>query len=184
MENNNLWAPWRFEYLKSLGEKEAQGIDGAGGAEAEGCFFCRYWGEPEHDKANLVLWRGRRCMVVFNLFPYTAGHLLIAPIEHIGTMQDLDHETMLEIMVLARDAQLVLAEAISPHGYNVGININRCAGAGLPDHIHLHLVPRWSGDTNFMDVTGNVRVISQALGELYDQLAEISRRLKLPSLKQ
>jgi len=184
MENDNLWAPWRIEYLKSLGEKEAQKTDAAGDAEGESCFLCRYRGEPEHDKTNLVLWRGRRCLVVLNRFPYTAGHLLIAPVEHVGTMQDLDHETMLEMMVLTRDAQQVLTAAIHPHGYNVGININRCAGAGLPDHIHMHLVPRWTGDTNFMDVTGGVRVISQALGELYDQLREISRRLKLPSVKK
>ena len=183
MENDNLWAPWRFEYLKSLGEKEAHQGEDAGGAEGESCFLCRYWCAPEDDKTNLVLWRGRRCLVVLNLFPYTAGHLLIAPIAHVGTMQDLDDETLLELMVLTRDAQQVLAEAIHPHGYNVGININRCAGAGLPDHIHLHLVPRWSGDTNFMGVTVEVRVISQALGELYTQLGEISRRLKLPSVK-
>ncbi|MCP4711357.1 MAG: HIT domain-containing protein, partial [Planctomycetes bacterium] len=110
-----------------------------------------------------------------------AGHLLIAPIEHVGTMQDLDHETMLEMMLMTRDGQRVLSEAIKPHGFNVGININRCAGAGLPEHIHMHLVPRWSGDTNFMSVTGDVRVVSQALSELYNQLTEISQRLDLPS---
>jgi ATP adenylyltransferase len=184
MKNKNLWAPWRIEYLKSLGAKESQQEQQGEGCEGEGCFLCQYWNDPEQDKANLVLWRTKLCLVVFNRFPYTAGHLLVAPGRHVGEMHGLDDGVLLEMMLLARDGQSVLAEAIRPHGFNIGININRCAGAGLPDHIHLHLVPRWQGDTNFMDVTGHVRLISQELDELYKELREISRRLKLPSIKE
>jgi len=121
-------------------------------------------------------------MVLFNRFPYTGGHLLIAPAAHVATMNELDEKTILEMMLLTRDAQKALDHTIKPHGYNVGMNINRCAGAGLPDHIHLHLVPRWDGDTNFMAVTGHARVISQALEELYEQLTQTSQSLGLPQI--
>lgn len=172
MDNDNLWAPWRIAYLKSLEEEEPGG-----------CFLCTYWNKPDHDKKNLVLWRTRRCLVVFNRFPYTGGHLLVAPAAHVPDLADLDNDTMLDMMLLTRDAQKVLTETIKPQGFNIGINISRCAGAGLPGHVHLHLVPRWDGDTNFITTVGRVRVISQALEELYDQLAEISRRLQLPTVK-
>ncbi len=175
MNNNNLWAPWRIGYLKSLGEKEKN-------PAGSGCFLCDYWAHPRQDAENLVLWRTGRCLALFNRFPYTGGHLLIAPAEHIRSMEEMGEQTMLEMMQLARDAQKVLTEAIHPQGFNIGINIQRCAGAGLPDHIHMHLVPRWEGDTNFMAVTGQVRVISQALEELYGQLREISQKLDLPNV--
>jgi ATP adenylyltransferase len=177
MDNDNIWAPWRIAYLKSLEAEES------GQKESEGCFLCNYWKDGENDKKNLVLWRTQRCLVVFNRFPYTGGHLLIAPAEHIADLYGLDNDTMLEMMLLTRDAQKVISAAIKPQGFNIGINISRCAGAGLPGHVHLHLVPRWDGDTNFITTVGHVRVISQALDELYDQLIEISQRLKLPTVK-
>ena len=181
MENKNLWAPWRIEYLKSLDPNQSEKEQQADGGKGEGCFLCRYWKAPEEDQANLVLWRTRLCLAVFNRFPYTAGHLLIAPAKHVGDLHSLDQDDLLEMMLLTRDAQTALTEIIRPHGFNIGININRCAGAGLPDHVHLHLVPRWKGDTNFMAVTGNVRLVSQALEELYKEMTEISQRLHLPS---
>jgi ATP adenylyltransferase len=176
MKNTNIWAPWRIGYLKSLGEEERK-------EKSNGCFLCNYWAEPDKDNENLVLWRTENCMVLFNRFPYTGGHMLIAPSAHVSSMDDLNNVTMLEMMHLARDGQKVLSETIHPQGFNVGINIQRCAGAGLPDHIHMHLVPRWEGDTNFMAVTGQVRVISQALDELYGQLREKAKELGLPKVK-
>lgn len=176
MDNNNIWAPWRIGYLKSLETEESDPH------ENENCFLCRYRDEPENDKKNLVLWRTQRCLVVFNRFPYTGGHLLIAPSEHIADLDGLDKDTMLEIMLLARDARKVVSAAIKPQGFNMGINISRCAGAGLPGHVHMHLVPRWDGDTNFMTTVSHVRVISQALDELYEQLTEISINLNLPAV--
>ena len=166
MKNNNLWAPWRIEYLKSLEETDRNSPT----SHPQKCFLCKYWQEPENDKENLLLWRGQLAMVVMNRFPYSAGHLLIAPVAHVPELDNLDKDTMLEIFLLAGNAQQALTKVIRPHGFNIGINIGRCAGAGLPEHIHMHLVPRWDGDTNFMTVNAQTRVISQSLDELYIQL--------------
>lgn len=173
MKNDNIWAPWRLEYLKSLGESEKP-------TEGEGCFLCEYCRCPEKDGENRVLWRTDRCLVVLNRFPYTGGHLLIAPVEHVSNLEGLAPASLQEMMMLARDAQQALGEAIRPQGFNLGVNINRCAGAGLPEHMHMHVVPRWEGDTNFMAVTGRIRVINQALDDLYAELREVSERLGLP----
>jgi ATP adenylyltransferase len=162
--NRNLWAPWRMEYIDSLS------------APAGGCFLCHHRDDTANDRANLVLWRGRRAMVVLNRFPYTGGHSMIAPYEHVGELQSLDDQTMLEIMQLLKATQAVLSRALKPDGFNVGINIGRCAGAGLPGHLHVHIVPRWSGDTNFMAVFGDVRVIPQTLEQLYDLLTGTARQ--------
>jgi len=179
MNNHNLWAPWRIEYLRSFSKAEVNNL-----SSPPKCFLCEYGKAPEIDKENLVLWRTDYCLVLFNRFPYTGGHLLVAPRKHVSGIGDLSEKTLLEMMLLTRDAQKVLDQAIRPHGYNIGININRCAGAGLPDHVHLHIVPRWNGDTNFMSVTGNARVISQSLEELYEQLGKISLQLDLPTIKR
>lgn len=181
MLNNNLWAPWRIEYLKSLSREEGNQAEDAPWIKK--CFLCEYWNSPDQDRENLVLWRTDRCLVLFNRFPYTGGHLLIAPRDHVPDLNAIDEGTILEMMLLCRDVQSVLDRAIHPQGYNIGINIGRCSGAGLPDHVHLHIVPRWDGDTNFMSNIGNARVISQSLEELYDQLTEIAEQLKLPTKK-
>jgi len=172
MQNKNIWAPWRIEYLKSLDDKNSY--------LKNNCFLCDYWSQPERDRQNLVLWRTPLSMVLLNRFPYTGGHLLIAPATHTPNLDGLDEKTMTDMMLITRDAQKVLTRAIHPHGFNIGININRCAGAGLPDHIHLHVVPRWEGDTNFMVVSGQVRIISQALDELYQELQNLSQKMNLP----
>lgn len=169
----NLWAPWRIEYIRSLGEPEG-----------DGCFLCRYHLEPEKDERNLVLWRGRWCMAVLNRFPYAGGHTLVAPYEHLPTLTDLTGEMMREMMEMLRDLQGVLGHAIRAEGFNVGLNVGQCAGAGLPGHLHAHIVPRWTGDTNFMTVLGEVRVIPQALDDLYAQLREASKELGLPKLSR
>lgn len=169
MERKNLWAPWRIKYIQGLSEKSD-------------CFICDYLKKPEDDCDNLVLWRSKHSIVLFNKFPYNNGHLLIAPVRHIGDLSDVSNEEMLEFMQMTRDCQEVLKEAIKPHGFNVGMNFGRCAGAGLPDHMHIHIVPRWNGDTNYMHVCSDTDVISQSLTELYDELKEISSAKNLPSV--
>ena len=182
MKNNNIWAPWRIEYLKSLSDAESAKTEGKGqiSQNKRPCFLCQYKNSPENDRENLVLWRASHTLVIMNRFPYTTGHLLVAPHAHVPDMDMLDDRTMLQMMQMSRDAQKVIAQAIHPHGFNIGINIGRCAGAGLPNHIHLHVVPRWDGDTNFMSVNAQTRVISQSLEELYDQLEGIAKNMDLP----
>ena len=157
-----------MEYIKRL-------------AEEEGCFFCRYLENPELDEENFVLWRTAHSIVVFNKFPYNNGHLLIAPKMHIPDFSKVGDEELLQLMKLVNDCQRVLTVAIAPHGFNVGMNFGRCAGAGLPDHIHIHVVPRWEGDTNYMHVCSDTDVISQSMSQLYSQLKQISVSESLPS---
>ncbi len=169
MEREYLWAPWRIPYIKSI-EKHG------------GCFLCRNLAHPEQDDENLVLWRTPRCLVVLNRYPYNNGHLLIAPVRHVGTLSETDDAEMLEMMKLMRESQRVLTLALRPHGFNVGLNFSRCAGAGLPEHMHIHVVPRWEGDTNFMSVCGDTRVISQALVDSLAELRAVSAAHHLPGL--
>ncbi|MFQ5414582.1 MAG: HIT domain-containing protein [Phycisphaerae bacterium] len=158
--NENLWAPWRMEYIRSLGDDVTD----------DGCFLCRYWAAPDDDAANHVVWRGASAFVVMNRFPYTNGHLLVAVASHVGDMSDLSRDELAGLTVMIRDALGVLTTTIGPHGFNIGFNIGRCAGAGLPDHLHAHIVPRWRGDTNYMAVLGGTRVIPEALDTLYRDL--------------
>lgn len=171
MERNNLWAPWRIKYI--------QGLSGT-----DECFLCDYLSRPQDDKDHFVLWRTAHAMVVFNKFPYNNGHLLIAPNRHIADFSDASDAELLCLMRLVRDCQTVLSLAINPHGFNVGMNFGRCAGAGLPDHVHIHVVPRWNGDTNYMHVCSNTDVISQGMAELYEKLIEISRNNNLPTMSK
>jgi ATP adenylyltransferase len=157
-----------MEYIKRLGREE-------------GCFFCRYLENSELDEENLVLWRTAHSIVVINKFPYNNGHLLIAPKRHIPDFSKTCDEELLELMKLIGDCQRALTVAIEPHGFNVGMNFGRCAGAGLPDHIHIHVVPRWEGDTNYMHVCSDTDVISQSMSQLYSQLKQISVEENLPS---
>jgi ATP adenylyltransferase len=135
----------------------------------EQCIFCA---KPagDDDVANLIVHRGERCFVILNLFPYTNGHLMVAPYEHTGRLQDLGDETVAEMMALAQRAMARLEEVYAPHGYNVGFNQGRVAGAGVEHHIHLHVVPRWGGDTNFMPVIADTRVMPQTLEQSYEAL--------------
>ena len=168
-ENKNLWAPWRINYIQQLSEKSE-------------CFICEDLENPQDDEKNLVLWRTRHCVVILNRFPYNNGHLLIAPVRHIGELDQADENELLELMQLVRESQKALTLAIKPHGFNVGINFERCAGAGLPGHLHIHVVPRWDGDTNFMAVCSDTDVISQSLDELFGQLKKVSTENNLPTL--
>jgi ATP adenylyltransferase len=160
--NKNLWAPWRMEFIRSLGDEQGE----------RGCFLCHYWANPAADSENHVVWRGRTGFVVMNRFPYTNGHLLIATAAHKAEYDQLTDEEMLEIQVLTRNAVRLLRETVHAQGINVGTNLGHCAGAGLPDHIHTHVVPRWVGDTNYMAVLGDTRVIPDALTTLHRELAE------------
>lgn len=169
MGRKNLWAPWRIKYI--------QGLD-----KGNDCFICQNLAEQQKDAEHFVLWRTKLSIVVMNRFPYNNGHLLIAPNRHIGSLEQASDEEMLEMTKLIRETQKVLSLAIKPHGFNVGINIGRCGGAGLPEHLHIHIVPRWDGDTNFMDVCGDTKVISQGMTELLEQLKKISKEKNLPSL--
>lgn len=169
MERKNLWAPWRIEYIHRLSK---QG----------GCFICRDLQNPQDDDKNLVLWRTAKSIVVLNHFPYNNGHLLIAPIRHIPDLQQAGDDELLELTKLIRESQKALSLAIEPHGFNIGMNFGRCSGAGLPEHFHVHVVPRWEGDTNFMNVCTDTDVISQSLAELLEQLKKISQEHNLPAL--
>ena len=158
MANYRIWAPWRLEYVK----------DAAKDNEDE-CIFCA---KPaaDDDEATLIVHRGQRCFVILNLFPYTNGHLMVAPFEHTAALQDLDADTVAEMMALAQAAMRRLQEVYAPHGYNVGFNQGRIAGAGFENHIHMHVVPRWGGDTNFMPVLADTRVMPQTPQQSYEAL--------------
>jgi ATP adenylyltransferase len=151
-----IWAPWRLSYVKDASkDKESQ------------CIFCAAL-KAEDDEANLIVRRGERAFVILNKFPYTNGHLMVAPYEHVAELQALDEETLSEIMTLAQRGMGALETSYSPHGYNVGFNQGRVAGAGVEHHIHMHVVPRWGGDTNFMPVLGDTRVMNQTLQDSYE----------------
>lgn len=158
MANHRIWAPWRLTYVK----------DAAKGS-GEGCIFCVKPTEGD-DAANLIVHRGERSFVMLNLFPYTSGHLMVAPYEHLGRLQELPAATLAEMMELAQRAMSRLEEVYEPQGYNVGFNQGRVAGAGVEHHIHLHVVPRWAGDNNFMPVIADTKVMPQTLEQSYEAL--------------
>jgi ATP adenylyltransferase len=152
-----MWAPWRMAYVSS---------EHGDGYEGPRCVFCRAPREQD-DARSLILHRGEHAFVIMNLYPYNSGHLMLVPYAHIDHLRALDAATLTEMMTLAQRAQQVLEDAMHPHGFNVGVNQGRAAGAGIADHIHMHLVPRWSGDTNFMPVMSDTRVMPQHLDETY-----------------
>ena len=154
-----LWAPWRMQYIKKADA-------------AEGCIFCNFPAEQKDDD-NLIVLRGERTFIILNTFPYSNGHLMISPYRHTANLDDLEDADLLEMMTMTRRAVSLLKEAFHPDGFNVGVNMGRVAGAGIADHIHIHVVPRWSGDTNFMAVVGDVRVIPESLAAVYEALKKL-----------
>ncbi len=158
---DQLWAPWRLSYV-ARAQKTPEG---------DPCFFCRGLTE-QNDRDNLIVLRKPLSVVVLNRYPYNNGHLLVAPNAHKGELQDLTPEESLELMQVTQLMVQTLQETIKAEGFNVGLNLGRVAGAGLPGHIHWHIVPRWNGDTNFMPVFSDVKVIVQSLDSLYDLLME------------
>ena len=134
-----------------------------GGEPEPGCLFCRVLADPSADAANLVLWREPGALVMLNKFPYNSGHLMVAPVRHTGDLTDLDATEIGEVMAALQRSIAVLNEVMRPDGFNVGANLGRPAGAGIPDHVHFHAVPRWSGDTSFMPVLAETKVINEHL---------------------
>ncbi|QEL19708.1 HIT family protein [Limnoglobus roseus] len=157
---DQLWAPWRLAYAATPKVKPAEGED---------CFLCRTLVETE-DRANLILLRTERAVVVLNRFPYNNGHLLVCPLAHKSGLDDLTDAESLELQQLLARLMAALKRCIQPDGFNVGLNLGKVAGAGLPGHLHWHIVPRWNGDTNFMPVLTDTKVIVQSLESLYDVL--------------
>jgi len=160
-----LWAPWRMAYIEV--------------PRAEGCVFCTKPAEGD-DREQLILYRGELCFVLMNLFPYNNGHLMVTPYRHTADLPSLTAEEQAEMMALTQYCVTLLGEAMRPDGYNVGMNLGRTAGAGIADHLHMHVVPRWNGDTNFMPVLGETKVLPDALHGTYDRLAAALQRVGPP----
>ena len=145
-----LWSPWRHDYIaKAAADTPAS------------CVFCDAQKTPARDEQNFVLHRGRHNFVILNLYPYISGHLMIAPYDHVGELNSVSKESSDEMMDLIKLSQTALRDAYRPDGFNIGMNLGRAGGAGVADHIHIHVLPRWAGDTNFISVVGNVRIIPQ-----------------------
>ncbi|MBI4445613.1 MAG: HIT domain-containing protein [Acidobacteria bacterium] len=153
---DHLWTPWRYEYLRSS-------------QQPSGCIFCTLPAE-KRDRENLIVLRRTHTFVILNRFPYSTGHLLIATHRHIPTLKETTSEELLEIVLLARECQQALENLYAPHGFNIGFNLGHCAGAGVAHHLHLHVVPRWSGDSNFVAVVGETRVIPEELSTTYQKI--------------
>ncbi len=170
MAHDRLWAPWRLAYIKGLSPEPAPRppLTLLHGADPE-CFFCRGVVDDQ-DRANLVVHRGPRTVTMLNRYPYNNGHLLVAPREHLGRLDQLDDATQLECVATLSRLVSLLEKLINAEGFNVGLNLGRVAGAGVPGHLHWHIVPRWNGDTNFMPVVADSKVISQSLDALWELL--------------
>jgi ATP adenylyltransferase len=147
-----LWSPWRSEYVTTAGSDDG------------GCIFCEHLAEGDDEKAR-ILYRGERSFVILNAFPYNSGHLMVAPLRHLGDICDLDEAERAELMWLTSQSVAIIRETMGAHGFNVGINLGIAAGAGIPGHIHMHVVPRWGGDTNFMPVVGDTKVLPEMIDQ-------------------
>ena len=162
---DRIWAPWRAQYIKESASKPP--------SDGEACFLCRgLASDPSADRENLLAWRGRHSALFLNRYPYNNGHLLVAPVVHEGSLSGLDGADLVEPLETVRRVVGILDRMLRPQGYNIGLNLGKSAGAGLPGHLHWHIVPRWDGDTNFMPVLGETKVIVESLREFYDRLVE------------
>jgi len=154
-----LYTPWRRAFIERS----------ASGESDDECFLCSGAADSD-DRAHLILYRAQRVFVVLNLYPYNNGHLLIAPYAHTGEFATLDSATAADLMAETQHAVAVLEAEYRPHGFNVGLNLGRVAGAGLPGHVHVHVVPRWNGDSNFMPIVGNTKLLPETIEQTYDRL--------------
>ena len=162
---DRLWAPWRLDYVSTAPRPDSAG----------GCFLCQALAENK-DRENLIAWRTPQSVVVLNRYPYNNGHLLVAPLAHKAELPNLAEAELLDLQLVVCKLQTALAAILKPDGFNIGLNSGRVAGAGLPGHLHWHIVPRWNGDTNFMPVLAETKVISQSLDALFDLLvSELNR---------
>ena len=158
-----LWSPWRFRYVSQANSSGS-------------CVFCEISAaEPSRDRENLLLYRARSNFILLNRFPYTTGHSMVIPYAHVASLEEVEPPTLVEMMELARRMQSALRDCYHPEGYNLGINMGKCAGAGVADHLHLHLLPRWTGDSNFMTPVAETRVLPEGLLTTYDKLAPYFR---------
>jgi len=175
MNSENLWAPWRMAYLRDL-ERKAAAVGGTG--EAEGCFLSTYWLNPDRDREQQVIYRNDHGMILLNRYPYANGHLLVALGEPRPGLLDYEPAQRAAFWRLVEMATELMQKTLAPQGINMGINIGRAAGAGIPEHMHAHLVPRWSGDTNFITTVGGVRIIPDSLEVMAEQYREAMAGLK------
>jgi ATP adenylyltransferase len=153
---DHLWSPWRYQYVSKASPTDA-------------CIFCVKAAEGR-DAENYVVYRGRKNFLLLNLYPYTTGHLMIAPYEHAATLNAVSEETLMEMMALSRHAERHLRAVYKPSGFNIGMNVGECAGAGVAGHIHMHVLPRWPADSNFMTTVGETRVLPETLDVTYERL--------------
>ena len=153
---NHIWSPWRMKYIEKT-EKEA------------GCVFCNALAKA-NDADSLIAFRGEHAFVILNLYPYASGHLMVVPFEHIATLEELEPATRAEMMELTSRCTTVLRNIYQPQAFNVGANIGEAAGAGVPGHVHIHIVPRWGADTNFITVLGETRVLPESLEDTYKRV--------------
>jgi ATP adenylyltransferase len=159
---DHLWSSWRLSYV-------------TGSARSEDCVFCA--AQKTSDAESLIVFRGRTAYVILNLYPYNNGHLMVVPNRHIASLAAATREELCEMVELLQRSEIVLGEAYSPHGFNVGINLGKPAGAGILDHLHVHVVPRWNGDSNFMTIVGQTRVLPEELPQTAERLRPIFARL-------
>jgi diadenosine tetraphosphate (Ap4A) HIT family hydrolase len=161
MTLDRLWAGWRNEYVATASDAAQDG---------DACIFCRILGSDEPDDATYVLHRGERCFAILNAYPYTSGHLMVMPIRHVAELEDLEDDEADELFRLVRQAASAVKAAYRPGGMNLGANLGRAGGAGVPGHLHLHVLPRWAGDTNFMTAVAEVRVLPESLQATWSKL--------------
>lgn len=156
----NLWTPWRFHYISASNPPD-------------GCVFCRILDSgPDKDPENLIVHRGKHCFVILNRFPYTSGHLMVVACRHISSLSEADPEELHELMLMARRCEKALKGIYNPEGFNIGINLGKCAGAGVESHLHLHVIPRWTGDSNFVAVSGQTRIIPELLEDTFNKVSK------------
>jgi len=157
-----LWSPWRYQYVQTAGR---EGV----------CIFCHHAAD-QNDEANFVVYRGKRNFILLNIYPYTTGHLMIAPYEHVATLEAAAEETLEEMMLLAQRAERHLGAIYKPQGFNLGMNLGESAGAGIASHLHMHVLPRWTGDTSFMTTVSETRVLPEELPVTWEKLSEAFRK--------
>ena len=167
--NPPLFAPWRMAYIRGLASSPKPAAHG------DECFLCGASDAATDDdrRQRLVLWQSPHAVVLLNRFPYTNGHLMVAPRTHKAELEELDDEELLDLQKQTAQAVRLLKRAVSAQGFNIGINVGRCAGAGVPGHLHQHVVPRWAGDINFMHVVGETRIVPEAMSQMFKELARV-----------
>ena len=162
---DKIWAPWRSKYI--FNERKE-----------EGCILCNRWKqEKDKDSENYILYRGKKSFIIMNIYPYNNGHLMVAPYKHTSNFNELDNEEGKDLFKTVRLGIAILKASLNPQGFNLGMNLGRVAGAGIENHLHIHIVPRWNGDTNFMPVLADTKIISTSLDEVYKLLTKTLKRL-------